>query len=46
MILLYKIHNDQTFPHYIHIQLLPPPGDTNLNYSSITQDQTVDLIIF
>ena len=36
----------QTFQHYIHIQLLPPPGDTNLNYSSITQDWTVDLIIF
>ena len=41
MILSYKILIiilAHTFLHYIHIQLLPPPGDTNLNYSSITQD--------
>ena len=28
----------QTFLHYVPIQLLSPPGDTNLNYSSIAQD--------
>ena len=50
MILLYKILNNyfssdfSALASYIPIQLLPPPGDTILNYSSIAQDWTVDLI--